>query len=404
MDWPVGRKLARPAPAGPSRRVLIAFAIAAAMGLAIFAIWWFTSPRQTTAEAPVPPRSPAEPKAADAVEIRLPRGGALTGFTDDMVEALARLTQAPLVRINRSTDCVEPWLAESWTASADNLIYTLKIRPNLVWSDETPLSAEDIVATISAVQVLGKALTARALDPLTIEVGFPEAFAPGLRVLDRYPVRARHKPAWDAGLGPFVPAPGPKGLRTAKGAERSFVRNPRYWRKAPDGSSLPYLDGLTVDLNELRPEADLPDFIDRAIPVDHHEELKQREQSGNVRLFDLGPGLDADALWFKPAAPSEAAADETTQDKPWLADERFRLAISAAVDRRQFCKQVFFGACDPIAGPVTPANAAWFNPDLPLGRGDPQVAREMLAELGLRDRSGDGMLDDAARRSVSSRC
>jgi peptide/nickel transport system substrate-binding protein len=61
---------------------------------------------------------------------------------------------------------------------------------------------------------------------------------------------------------------------------------------------------------------------------------------------------------------------------------------------------VFFGACDPIAGPVSPANAAWFDPDLPLGPGNPQVARTMLAELGLRDRSGDGMLNDAMRRPV----
>ena len=61
---------------------------------------------------------------------------------------------------------------------------------------------------------------------------------------------------------------------------------------------------------------------------------------------------------------------------------------------------MFFGACDPIAGPVTPANVSWFNPDLPLGRGEPDVARGMLADLGLRDRSGDRMLDDAALRAV----
>ncbi len=34
-------------------------------------------------------------------------------------EALALLTQAPLVSVNRATDTLEPWLAESWTESAD---------------------------------------------------------------------------------------------------------------------------------------------------------------------------------------------------------------------------------------------------------------------------------------------
>ena len=53
-----------------------------------------------------------------------------------------------------------------------------------------------------------------------------------------------------------------------------------------------------------------------------------------------------------------------------------------------------------MAGPVSPANVAWFNPDFPLGQGNPQLARAKLAELGLRDRTGDGLLDDAARRTL----
>ena len=88
------------------------------------------------------------------------------------------------------------------------------------------------------------------------------------------------------------------------------------------------------------------------------------------------------------------------EDRPWLTSEALRLAISTAVDRREYCKQVFYGACDPMAGPVSPANVAWFNPDFPLGQGNPQLARAMLAELGLRDRNGDGLLDDAARRTL----
>ena len=39
-----------------------------------------------------------------------------------------------------------------------------------------------------------------------------------------------------------------------------------------------------------------------AIPAEEFEELKKLEQSGKARLFELGPGLDADALWFAPFA------------------------------------------------------------------------------------------------------
>ena len=91
---------------------------------------------------------------------------------------------------------------------------------------------------------------------------------------------------------------------------------------------------------------------------------------------------------------------QSAEERPWLTNEKLRLAISTAVDRREYCKQVFYGACDPMAGPVSPANVKWFNPDFPLGQGNPQLARAMLAELGLRDRNGDGLLDDAARRTL----
>ena len=152
------------------------------------------------------------------------------------------------------------------------------------------------------------------------------------------------------------------------------------------------------------------DFTEAPVRADDYEALKKLEAAGKARLFELGPGLDAGALWFAPRRSTDGAkAGRSTDgakagapkvDIPWLFDERFRLAVSTAVDRREYCKQVFYGACDPIAGPVTPANVLWFNPDLPLGRSDPELARAMLAELGLRDRSGDGILNDATRRPV----
>ena len=38
-----------------------------------------------------------------------------------------------------------PGVAESWTVSGDGLVWTFKLRPNLVWSDGALLSAEDVV-------------------------------------------------------------------------------------------------------------------------------------------------------------------------------------------------------------------------------------------------------------------
>src|SRR2546427_8876154 len=55
----------------------------------------------------------------------------------------ATLTQATLVRVNRVTDDIEPWLATSWTRSGDGLRYRRKLRPNIGFPDGRPVSADD---------------------------------------------------------------------------------------------------------------------------------------------------------------------------------------------------------------------------------------------------------------------
>src|SRR5207302_8056140 len=66
-------------------------------------------------------------------------------------EILATLLNAKLVRINHATQDVEPWLAESWTRAPDGLRYSLKLRPNITFSDGHPFTADDVVFTLEAV-------------------------------------------------------------------------------------------------------------------------------------------------------------------------------------------------------------------------------------------------------------
>ena len=50
-------------------------------------------------------------------------------------DLVAVLTQGKLVRVNRVTQDVEPWLAETWTTADEGRTITLKLRPNVVFSD-----------------------------------------------------------------------------------------------------------------------------------------------------------------------------------------------------------------------------------------------------------------------------
>jgi peptide/nickel transport system substrate-binding protein len=381
-------------------------------------------------------QSPSPSKPAGAGASGVPRGGELVlsvrtdprtfnslTVPDTTTEVLASLLQAKLVRINRATDDVEPWLAESWTRSDDGLRYTLKLRPNVAFSDGQPLTASDVVFSLDAayavpsvadsLEVDGKRLRAEASDPLTVTLTFPAVFSPGLRVLDRLPVLPRHAleaalkngtiekalnlstpPSELVGLGPFV-------LREYLPGQRLvFARNPHYWRRDAGGGQLPYLDRVVVDIvpdentQLLRLTAGQIDLTTTDVPAEAYAGIKRAADANSLQLYDLGVGLDANALWFNLKTGSLAADPRAT----WLQRDELRKAISLAVDRQLFANTVFLGAGVPVFGPITPANKRWYWAGTPQTPHDPAAARALLASIGLVDRNGDGVLEDAAGR------
>jgi peptide/nickel transport system substrate-binding protein len=342
---------------------------------------------------------------------------------DSSTDLVSTLTQARLVRINKQTQEVEPWLAESWQASADGRRITLKLRPDIVFSDRHPFGADDVVFSFAAaydkraatvlgdsLQVGGRELQVEAVDPHTVAVTFPAPFAPGVRLLDTLPILPKHKlesalqggtfaSAWGlstpasevVGLGPFVLSEYLPGQRIV------FARNPRYWRTAPGGAQLPYLDRLTVEIipdqnaELLRLGAGQLDITNGEIAPEAYATVKRAADAGRATIVDLGVAADPDSLWFN-LKPGAFAADPRAG---WLQRDELRRAISLAVDRKAFADIVFLGAGEPVYGPETPANRKWYWTGTPKTPHDPAGARALLATIGLTDRNGDGMLEDA---------
>ena len=337
-------------------------------------------------------------------------------------EVLALLTHATLVRVNRVTDTLEPWLAESWSESPDHLTYTLKLRQGVVFSDGTPFTSADVVFSFRALYdprlksplandtlVNGKALQIEAPDPASVIVRLPSVFAPGLRLIDGVPILPRHRleraltggtfnDAWSvktpvseiAGLGPFVL------VEHVSGERMVVARNPHYWRKDAAGNPLPYLDKLTVVFasqasEALKLQAGEIDLMTNAdIRSDDYTAFKRAADQGHVRLIDGGLGLDPNLLWFNlTAAHAKEPAGRLFNQKP------FRQAVSCAVDRQAIVNAVYLGAAVPIYGPITPANRTWFADVRPACEHDVARARARFAAAGLTDRNGVGILEDA---------
>ena len=343
---------------------------------------------------------------------------------DSTTNLVNLLTQARLVRVNQATQVLEPMLAESWTTSADGRRYDVKLREGLSFSDGVPFTAQDVVFSFDAaydakngsvlgdtVTAGGKVLKVEATGEHAVAITFPAPFAPGIRILDSLPILPRHKlegalqagtlrKAWGlqtpvaevVGLGPFVISAYQPGQRLI------FARNPRYFEKAPDGTQLPYLDRLIVDVipdqsaELLRLESAQLDMMTSDISPDAYAPLKRAADAGRVKLLDLGVSRNADGLWMN-LKPGAFAGDPRGA---WLQRDELRRAISMAVDRQAFADTVFLGAGVPIYGAETPANKVWYWTGTPQTPHDPAAARQLLATIGLTDRDGNGTLEDAA--------
>ena len=69
----------------------------------------------------------------------------------DTDKDISTLIYSGLVRIDESGNPV-PDLAESWSVSPDGKNYTVILKPKLVFHDKKPLTADDVVFTVSKIQ------------------------------------------------------------------------------------------------------------------------------------------------------------------------------------------------------------------------------------------------------------
>ena len=193
----------------------------------------------------------------------------------------------------------------------------------------------------------------------------------------------------------------PTRFRSYTPGERiELARNPRYGARGPGVQ--PEVERLTLriipsqDAERLAVEAGELDVMAADIRPDDLKAMRGLEAAGKVRLFELGPAVDEDALWFNlgPDARKPSAA------RPWL-DRAVRRAVAHAVDRAAFANTVYLGAAVRTDGPVAPGNRAWYSDKLPRYDHDVPRARQLLSESGLKDVNGDGIFETSTGKPLA---
>ena len=344
-------------------------------------------------------------------------------------DVIRRMT-ADLIHINRYTQKTEPALAKSWTVSADGKNYTLRLRRGIRFSDGHPFSADDVVFSFKIyldekihspqrdlLIVADKPITVEKLDDYALRFTLPQPYAAAERIFDSVAILPRHllaqayeegkiAQAWGlntapdkiAGLGPF------RFKQYVPGERIILERNPYYWKIDAKGQKLPYLDELqflfvsSEDAQAIRFQSGDTDVIDR-VNAGNYAALSREEKTRNYTLYDAGPSLEYNFLFFNLNDDIANRLPEIARKQPWFSDVRFRQAVSSAIDRRAIVRLVFGGRGVPLGTQVTPGNKLWLNPKAtPLPRSLPH-ARELLQAAGFSWRS-DGTLVDANGQPV----
>lgn len=318
--------------------------------------------------------------------------------SDEASETVRYLTGGVLIRVNRKTQEFEPGLAVSWKITNGGRTITFELRKGVSFSDGTPFSAEDVAFTMQA--VLDPALhspvgdsfrppaghvTTTVSGTYRVTIMFPAPVAGLERLFDSLAIESAKSPLKDkAVLGPFYVADYKPG---------SFVllrRNQNYWKRDAAGRQLPYLEYIRMDTQQSR-QTEMLRFRAGEIHLINNLDPEMFERLAAVSSTsarDAGPSQESEMMWFNQVANSPVAAYK----KNWFRSQKFRRAISEAINRNDLVRVVYHGYGTPAVGPCSPANRFWFNTSLKPHPFDPAAALRLLGEDGFR-KEGDVLKD-----------
>jgi peptide/nickel transport system substrate-binding protein len=254
-----------------------------------------------------------------------------------------------------------PWLAQSYTSSADHLTWTFQLRPGVKFSDGSPLTAQDVVFSIkreaansdgplSFLDFAVKKLSAQGTSTVVAELSQP--WAPFLSDISVFanailPNNFGGKSESDffahpVGTGPFL-----LGNMVAD-SNLTLTRNPNYWQPGK-----PYLD--TVQLNYV---------------ADDNQRVLQLS-GGQVDLIDSVPPANVASLKAKSGfTVEEYPAWQVdllvlNEKLPQFADRHVRRAITYAINRPALVAATSFGTAKP-GGSFFPPSLQYYSADTPV--------------------------------------
>jgi len=293
-----------------------------------------------------------------------------------------------LVRI-RPDFSYEPMLAESVpdianggvteASASTSFTVTWKIRKDAVWSDGTPVSADDVkftwetimsdkwdILTRSGYDTIEKA---EVIDGKTIRFTFKETYAPYRELFSAtylvLPKHALQGKDFNTVLNDSIPvASGPFVFKEwTKGDHITLARNEKYWGTPAylDEVVFKWIPDTNTEVAQL-----LTGEVDAVNPSPDPALIEQLD-SGGIVMAD--PGTYWEQLAFN-------------LEQPHVGDVRVRQAIAYTIDRQKIVDQVMLGQVRPLQDIFVPEQSGVYSPSFEMYKPDKVKAESLLQEAG----------------------
>jgi peptide/nickel transport system substrate-binding protein len=314
--------------------------------------------------------------------------------SDQSSHDIGGLIYSNLVRTDKNLR-LEGELADGWEISKDQLTITFRLRKGVKWQDGQELTAKDVDFTYrymidpktptAYAESFRQIRYAEIVDPYTFRVTYEKPYAPallswGIWILPSHIL----EPTWRAGVdlrttqqnrhpigsGPYVFQEWQAGEKIVLESYHNYWEGRPYinrvvYRIIPDQSTIFLeLKAKNIDMAGLTPiqyrrQTDYPAF---------RKAFTKYRYLANAFTY-LGFNL----------------LDSRFQDK------RIRQAMAYAIDKQEIIDGVLLGLGQAAQGPYKPGTW-WYKSEVKTYPFNPERAKTLLAELGWREKNGDGVL------------
>lgn len=352
-----------------------------------------------------------------------------------------------LFTIDTDLTTIIPNIAQAYDVNEDSTVYTIYLREGHRWSDGTPFTAEDFrffyedvllnedLTPVPAGSwvVDGEPALFEVIDETTVRYTFAQPNPSFIVALATEVYDRGYRPAhyfqqyhldynenandlaseqgfddwvqmfqskmqpynftWDLGSESDAYAPTLNAyvfVGEDSFGNKSYERNPYFFKVDIEGNQLPYVDTLHRVLVE---DLEVQDLRAIAGEYTHHgwarlssfPTYRENEESGGYRTALIGYERGNEYAF----AFNYTVEDPVLREIFW--DIRFRQAMSVAINRQEINDLVYFGLATPSQAVPTP-NSAFYEDWMTdyYAQYDPDLANQLLDEMGLDQRDADG--------------